>query len=188
MVCWRVHDGINSLPKVRCLYLSKSHDQRVDTPRGHQLPVGAAARDYQCDEWVSDPNVSATPWCTPMEFSHVVHSNRQHGGDLRAMSSIPGRGKPKKFGQQRRGLRPCDQALDARREPPLGAHLVTPRHGYTHHGIYVGGGHVVQYGGLAHVLGRGPVEEVPLSRFAHGHPIWIRITESGWKARPEAAS
>jgi hypothetical protein len=104
------------------------------------------------------------------------------------MSSVAGRGKPKKLGQQQRGLRSCDQAFDARREPPLGAHLVTPRHGYTHHGIYVGGGHVVQYGGLAHVLGRGPVEEVPLSRFAHGHPIWIRITESGWKARPEAAS
>jgi len=104
------------------------------------------------------------------------------------MSFVPGRGRPKRIGHQRRGLRPCDQALDVRREPPLGAHLVTPRHGYTHHGIYVGGGHVVQYGGLAHVLGRGPVEEVPLSRFAHGHPIWIRITESGWKARPEAAS
>ena len=25
-------------------------------------------------------------------------------------------------------------------EPPLGAHLVTPRHGYAHHGIYVGDG------------------------------------------------
>jgi hypothetical protein len=29
------------------------------------------------------------------------------------------------------------------REPPLGAHLATPRLGYLHHGIYVGRGYVV---------------------------------------------
>ena len=59
-------------------------------------------------------------------------------------------------------------------EPPLGAHLVTPRHGYTHHGIYVGAGRVVHYGGLAHGFRRGPVEEIPLSHFARGRSIWVR--------------
>ena len=32
--------------------------------------------------------------------------------------------------------------------PPVGAHLITPWLGYTHHGIYVGDGKVVQYGAL----------------------------------------
>jgi hypothetical protein len=118
----------------------------------------------------------------------MLHSHRVQRVDLRAMTSSTGRRESSKWGAQRRGLQPCDHALDSRREPPLGAHLVTPRHGYTHHGVYVGSGHVVQYGGLAHVLGRGPVEEVPLFRFSHGRPIWVRITESGWKDRPESAS
>ena len=61
--------------------------------------------------------------------------------------------------RHRRGLRPCDQALDPTHEPPFGAHMVTPRRGYTHHGIYVGRNRVVQYGGLSHGLRRGPVEE-----------------------------
>jgi hypothetical protein len=79
-----------------------------------------------------------------------------------------------------RGLRPCDRPLDPEREPPLGAHMVTPRRGYTHHGIYVGGGRVVQYGGLSWGLRRGPVEEVPLAEFAHGRPVWIRLVRSPW--------
>src|ERR1700683_2361314 len=76
----------------------------------------------------------------------------------------------------RRGLRPCDRPLDPEREPPPGAHMVTPRRGYTHHGIYVGGGRVVQYGGLSWGLRRGPVEEVPLSQFSQGRAGWIRVT------------
>jgi len=59
-------------------------------------------------------------------------------------------------------------------EPPLGSHLVTPRRGYLHHGIYVGGRKVVHYAGLAHGLRRGPVEEVPLARFARGQRVWMR--------------
>jgi hypothetical protein len=78
----------------------------------------------------------------------------------------------------RRGLRPCDRPLDPEREPPPGAHMVTPRRGYTHHGIYVGGGRVVQYGGLSWGLRRGPVEEVNLSQFSHGRPVWVRVVGS----------
>jgi hypothetical protein len=78
------------------------------------------------------------------------------------------------------GLRPCDRPLDPEREPPLGAHIVTPRRGYTHHGIYVGGGRVVQYGGLSWGLRRGPVEEVPLAQFSQGRPVRVRLVGSQW--------
>ncbi len=67
--------------------------------------------------------------------------------------------------------------LAAGLEPTAGSHIVTPRRGYTHHGIYVGRGKVVQYGGLSRALHRGPVEEVDLIQFARGRPIWIRIYE-----------
>jgi hypothetical protein len=80
-------------------------------------------------------------------------------------------------GGSRRDLSRRDHALDPAREPPLGAHLVTPRRGYTHHGIYVGRGRVVQYGGLSHGLRRAPVEEVALLQFARGRPIWFRLEE-----------
>ncbi|HXD05787.1 MAG TPA: lecithin retinol acyltransferase family protein [Burkholderiaceae bacterium] len=56
---------------------------------------------------------------------------------------------------------------------PLGAHLVTPRRWYTHHGIYVGAGQVVHYQGLCSSLRRGPVERVSLCEFAHGNPVRV---------------
>ncbi|HTT11036.1 MAG TPA: lecithin retinol acyltransferase family protein [Burkholderiaceae bacterium] len=66
----------------------------------------------------------------------------------------------------------------AARSLPLGAHLVTPRLGYAHHGIYVGNNKVVHYAGLSSVLLlRGPVEEVSFEEFADGRPVSI-------KARP----
>jgi Lecithin retinol acyltransferase len=79
----------------------------------------------------------------------------------------------------------CERALSGRelggewllvrdQEPPLGAHLVTPRRGYLHHGIYVGARKVVHYSGLAHGLRRGPVEEVPFAHFARGQRVWVR--------------
>jgi hypothetical protein len=71
-------------------------------------------------------------------------------------------------------VRPTDEVLAPEGEPPVGAHLITPRRAYTHHGIYMGGGRVPQYGGLSHGLRRGPVEEVSLLQFAHGREVWIR--------------
>ena len=47
-----------------------------------------------------------------------------------------------------------------------------------HHRIYVGWGRVVQYGGLCAGLRRGPVEEVFLSQFSRGRPIYVRPAES----------
>jgi hypothetical protein len=67
-----------------------------------------------------------------------------------------------------------DRLLAFDQEPPLGSHLVTPRRGYLHHGIYVGARKVVHYSGLAHGLRGGPVEEVSLARFASGQRVWIR--------------
>lgn len=58
---------------------------------------------------------------------------------------------------------------------PLGAHLVTERNGYEHHGIYVGGGEVVHYAGFAHPLRRGPVEKTTVDRFSAGYAVYIRI-------------
>jgi len=87
--------------------------------------------------------------------------------------------------RRRPGLRPPDQLLDPAHELPIGAHIVTPRRGYTHHGIYVGDGRVVQYGGLSLGLRRGPVEEVSLSQFAQGREIRVRLDESSHFDREE---
>jgi hypothetical protein len=83
------------------------------------------------------------------------------------------------------GLRATDYALDPAREPPIGSHIVTPRQGYTHHGIYVGERRVVQYGGLSRRLRRGPVEEVSLSQFAQRREIRVRLYESSHFDREE---
>ncbi|MBV8307894.1 MAG: lecithin retinol acyltransferase family protein [Gammaproteobacteria bacterium] len=72
-----------------------------------------------------------------------------------------------------------DRWLAAQEEPPLGAHLITPRFAYQHHGIYVGGGLVVHYSAFAKHWRCGPVEEIPLARFAGGHPLWIRPARAG---------
>jgi Lecithin retinol acyltransferase len=58
-------------------------------------------------------------------------------------------------------------------EPPLGAHLGTPRLGYLHHGIYVGSGYIVHYAGYVRGLFRRPVEEVELARFRDGRSLWL---------------
>ena len=67
-----------------------------------------------------------------------------------------------------------DALLRPNEEPPLAAHLVTPRALYCHHGIYIGSGRVVHYAGLAYGLRRGPVEDVSLAQFARGRDIRIR--------------
>jgi len=75
-------------------------------------------------------------------------------------------------------VRHRDEVLDRGAEPPIGAHLMTPRRVYTHHGIYAGEGRVVQYGGLSRRLRRGPVEEVSLAQFAQGREIWVRSEQT----------
>jgi hypothetical protein len=57
---------------------------------------------------------------------------------------------------------------------PVGAHLVTPRRGYVHHGIYAGNGCVIHYRGFDQRLHRNPVEEVSLEQFAKGRAVQQR--------------
>jgi hypothetical protein len=76
------------------------------------------------------------------------------------------------------GLRRRDRLLAQNEEPSLGSHLVTPRLGFAHHGIYVGGGNVVHYGAVARYLPGGPVEEASLESFMHGHTVWVRPHEA----------
>ncbi|WP_349608214.1 MULTISPECIES: lecithin retinol acyltransferase family protein [Cupriavidus] len=58
-------------------------------------------------------------------------------------------------------------------EPPLGAHLISPRKCYAHHGIYVGDGMVVHYAGYWHRQQRGPVEALTLEAFADDQGIIV---------------
>ncbi|MDW3681116.1 lecithin retinol acyltransferase family protein [Cupriavidus sp. CV2] len=67
-----------------------------------------------------------------------------------------------------------ERSGEGRQEPPLGAHLVTPRRGYSHHGIYVGNGRVMHYAGLSRGWLRGPVEELGMALFAAGHVIEVK--------------
>jgi hypothetical protein len=75
---------------------------------------------------------------------------------------------------------------------PLGAHLVTPRRWYTHHGIYVGNGQVVHYLGLSTSLRRGPIAKVSLAEFANGHPVHVNdetnVAYSGIEVAARACS
>lgn len=57
--------------------------------------------------------------------------------------------------------------------PPVGAHLMTPWFGFTHHGIYAGAGRVIHYGALMYDIIRKPVEEVTLDAFAGGRPVYV---------------
>lgn len=56
----------------------------------------------------------------------------------------------------------------------LGAHVVSEREGYSHHGIYAGNGQVIHYGGFHHSIGRRPVEFVSLNSFAAGKRVGVR--------------
>jgi len=67
-----------------------------------------------------------------------------------------------------------ESELAADEVPPLAAHIVTSRVGYTHHGIHVGNGRVVHYSGLSRGWRGGPVEEVSLEEFARGRSIRVR--------------
>ena len=67
-------------------------------------------------------------------------------------------------------------AMDKPRQDdlPLGAHLVTPRRFYRHHGIYAGNGRVIHYRGFKTLFARGPVEDVSLEEFAKGGQILVK--------------
>jgi Lecithin retinol acyltransferase len=78
-----------------------------------------------------------------------------------------------------------DSGIDA--ELPLGCWLVTPRRGYSHHGVYVGSGWVVHYAGLSQWRRRGPVELVTIQEFAMQRSLWIKWTPTARYIGAEAA-
>jgi len=78
-----------------------------------------------------------------------------------------------------------DSILEQGEEPLPGTHIVSPRLGYLHHGIYVGHGRVVHYAGLARGFFRGPVEEVSLAQFARGRIICTRRSKKAGFDRAE---
>jgi hypothetical protein len=108
----------------------------------------------------------------PIHFRIVFDALLAKLGGNRDASVSNGKG-PSCGGRQR-----ADRPLVAEQALPLGSHVVTPRRGYVHHGIYVGDGKVVHYAGLAHGLRRGPVEEISLARFANGYPVCVRSDAS----------
>jgi hypothetical protein len=61
--------------------------------------------------------------------------------------------------------------------PEPGAHVVTMRRAYVHHGIYLGDGLVAHYAGFVRGLRPGPVEAVSIQRFTQGRPLYV-IPES----------
>jgi hypothetical protein len=70
---------------------------------------------------------------------------------------------------ERRNVR----SLEPGEQPAVGAHLIVPWLGFTHHGIYVGAGRVVHYGALMYDIIRKPVEEVSFDAFAEGRPVFV---------------
>ncbi|WP_175688737.1 lecithin retinol acyltransferase family protein [Burkholderia anthina] len=76
--------------------------------------------------------------------------------------------------------------------PSVGAHLVTGRLGYAHHGIYIGDGNVIHYAGWSRHLSGGPVEVVTLDTFCAGFELAVirhaRAPYDGTEAARRAAS
>lgn len=56
---------------------------------------------------------------------------------------------------------------------PVGAHLISPRKFYMHHGIHLGGGDVAHYSGFSSSLKSGPVEVTDIENFANGKSVWM---------------
>jgi hypothetical protein len=106
--------------------------------------------------------------CNDHGAEDTDHTNDATNEVLAASSRRHGSGK-------RAGRRPgqiCHGKAELS-EPPLGAHLITRRRGYTHHGIYAGDGAVLHYAGLSRSICRGPVAQVSLAEFANGRPVQV---------------
>ena len=104
--------------------------------------------------------------------SYAAHGIHQVPGRFVSAEGSPGRRSRSARRSAPKRAAPCTHA-NAVLEPSIGAHLITPRRGYTHHGIYAGHGIVLHYSGLARDFRSGPVEEVSLERFANGRPVHI---------------
>ena len=54
-----------------------------------------------------------------------------------------------------------------------GDHLVSPRTGYEHHGLYIGDNEVIHYSGLSSQFDKGSVEVTTLENFKNGRSFYI---------------
>ena len=70
--------------------------------------------------------------------------------NLQQSAKSPGAFEHSVVGAGRSAMRFLDRRLADDEEPLPGAHIISPRRGYLHHGIYVGDGRVVHYAGLAY--------------------------------------
>ena len=93
-----------------------------------------------------------------------------NAADATAGAKVRGRSARKQAG--RRSARICQGRAELQ-EPPIGAHLITPRRGYTHHGIYAGRDMVIHYAGLSRSIRRGPVAQVRFAEFANGQVVHV---------------
>ncbi len=59
-----------------------------------------------------------------------------------------------------------------------GTHLIAYRRGYTHHGIYLGGGRVVHYAGRIKYP-QGLIEEISLAEFSEGRALGAEKRQTG---------
>ena len=68
----------------------------------------------------------------------------------------------------------------------IGDHLVSPRCGYTHHGIYIGDGNVIHYGGYAKTKSHGVIVIASLQEFSDSNPVRIRFHGSRMYSHEES--
>jgi hypothetical protein len=107
-------------------------------------------------------------------FTRSTESSSQRKADCEDFCASRPQRISKRVSPSNRSLHGAKWVLLAEQELLLASHIVTPRRGYLHHGIYVGGGKIVHYAGRAHGLQRRPVEETTLEHFAAGRPVWVR--------------
>lgn len=56
----------------------------------------------------------------------------------------------------------------------IGDHLVTPRTGYTHHGLYIGDDQVIHYAGFTSGLSKGKISVTSLTEFCNGRSFRVK--------------
>ena len=136
---------------------------------GARLPWFGRASVIQVRSWCSLKS------CTCRKRAGGGSSLRVTLKPLPTSSPLPKRSRAGACrGADDRGPQDLDTLLVWGEEPETGSHLVSPRRGYMHHGIYVGEDKVVHYAGLARGRFRGRIEEVSLAQFADDRSVWTR--------------
>ena len=68
----------------------------------------------------------------------------------------------------------------------IGDHLVSPRCGYAHHGLYIGNGNVIHYSGYAKIKSDGVIVITSLDEFSQNSTVRIRQHELRLFSREES--